>query len=338
MFKRVVALCFSPLGDALFATPAIRALRFNLPQARIVILANQLGFEVFKNNPYQIEVIDCLDQWDLLKKLVEIRKCGFDLALGLSQIGSIFTRFCGTPFRADFFSVSEKKKKDLSVVKRCLEVVIQAGLAVNTYETEFWIQESEKQKVHLFLEGKKYDFQKPLLAIHCGGHYFIRKRWPLSNFIRLIEAIIQHTPYQVALVGGKEDKLDAALIQSVLPEVINTVGCFSLGETAALLTRCQLLIANDSGPLHLGAAIGTPTIGLFGPTTPDQFFPYRQPQHRYLYKKLSCSPCYRFGGGLWQYLPRCSKAYCMEEIKVNDVLNLVLDRGAAGRDALVEVT
>lgn len=336
MFERVVALCFSPLGDALFTTPAIRALRFNLPQARIVILANQLGVEVFKNNPYQIEVLNCLDQWDLLKKLVEIRKCGFDLALGLSQIGSFFTRFCGTPLRADFFSVSEKK--DFSVVKRCLEVVIQAGLAVNTYETEFWIRESEQKKVHLFLEGKKYDFEKPLLAIHCGGHYFIRKRWPLLNFIRLIEGIIEETPYQVILVGGKEDKVDAALIQSALPEVINTAGCFSLGETAALLKRCQLLIANDSGPLHLGAAIGTPTIGLFGPTTPDQFFPYRPPQHRYLYKKLSCSPCYRFGGGLWQYLPRCSKAYCMEEIKVNDVLGLVLDRGSAGRNALVEVT
>lgn len=336
MFESVVALCFSPLGDALFATPAIRALRFNLPQARIVILANHLGVEVFKNNPYQIEVVNCIDQWDLLKKLVEIRKCGFDLALGLSQIGSFFTRFCGTPFRSDFFSISEKNEP--SVVKRCLEVVIQAGLAVNTYETEFWFHKSEAHKVDLFLEKERYDFQKPLLAVHCGGHYFIRKRWPLLNFIRLIEAILEDTPYQVTLVGGKEDKEDAALVQSILPEIINTTGCFTIGETAALLQKCKLLIANDSGPLHLGAAVGTPTIGLFGPTTPDQFFPYRQPQHHYLYKKLSCSPCYRFGGGLWQYLPRCSKAYCMEEIEVNEVLELVMGSGLAGMNALVEVT
>ncbi len=320
----------------MFATPAIRALRFNLPRARIVILANQLGVEVFKNNPYQIEVMNCLDQWDLLKKLVEIRKCGFDLALGLSQIGSFFTRFCGTPFRSDFFSISEKN--NLSVVKRCLEVLIQSGLAANTYETEFWFRESDQQKVDLFLSKERYDFERPLLAVHCGGHYFIRKRWPLFNFIRLIEALIEITPFQVILVGGKEDKEDAALIHSILPKVINSAGCFSLGETAALLKRCRLLIANDSGPLHLGAAIGTPTIGLFGPTTPDQFFPYRQPQHRYVYKKLSCSPCYRFGGGLWQYLPRCSKAYCMEEIEVEEVLELVMDKGLAGMNSLVEVT
>ncbi len=320
----------------MFATPAIRALRFNLPRARIVILANQLGVEVFKNNPYQIEVMNCLDQWDLLKKLVEIRKCGFDLALGLSQIGSFFTRFCGTPFRSDFFSISEKN--NLSVVKRCLEVLIQSGLAANTYDTEFWFRESDQQKVDLFLSKERYDFERPLLAVHCGGHYFIRKRWPLFNFIRLIEALIEITPFQVILVGGKEDKEDAALIHSILPKVINSAGCFSLGETAALLKRCRLLIANDSGPLHLGAAIGTPTIGLFGPTTPDQFFPYRQPQHRYVYKKLSCSPCYRFGGGLWQYLPRCSKAYCMEEIEVEEVLELVMDKGLAGMNSLVEVT
>ena len=336
MFKRVVALCFSPLGDALFATPAIRALRFNLPQARIVILANQLGVEIFKNNPYQIEVVNCLDQWDLLKKTVEIRKQGFDLALGLSQIGSFFTRFCGTPFRSDFFSVQEKN--NLSVVKRCLEVVNEAGLAVNTYETEFWFSESEERKVESFLKHAGYDFKRPLLAVHCGGHYFIRKRWPLFNFIRLIETVNEETPYQVILVGGKEDREDAALIQSILPGIINTAGCFRLGETAALLKKCRLLIANDSGPLHLGAAIGTPTIGLFGPTTPDQFFPYRRPPHRYIYKKLSCSPCYRFGGGLWQYLPRCSKAYCMEEIQVCEVLELVMDRGLAGMNSLVEVT
>lgn len=331
-----MALCFSPLGDALFATPAIRALRVNLPHARIVILANQLGAEVFKNNPYQIEVINCLDQWELFKKLVEIRKRGFDLALGLSQIGSFFTRFCGTPFRSDFFSISGKN--GLSVVEQCLEVATQVGLAVNTYETEFWFRESDQLKVELFLTKERCDLKRPLLAIHCGGHYFIRKRWPLFNFIRLIKAIIEKTSNQVVLVGGEEDKEDAALIHSVLPEVINCTGCFSLGETGALLKRCKLLIANDSGPLHLGAAIGTPTIGLFGPTTPEQFFPYRQPRHRYVYKRLRCSPCYRFGGGFWQYLPRCSKAYCMEEIEVDEVLEIVMDSGSTEMNALIEVT
>jgi len=332
----VVGLCFSPLGDALFATPAIRALRFNLPQAQIVILANQLGVEVFKKNPYQIEVVNCLDQWDLLKKTVEIRKFGFDLALGLSQIGSFFTRFCSTPFRSDFFSVSEKNY--LSVVKLCLEVLNQAGLAVNTYETEFWISESERETVDLFLKKSRCDSEKPIIAVHCGGHYFSRKRWPLLNFIRLIEAIIEESSYQVMLVGGKADMEDAAVIHSTLPEVINTAGRFSLGETAALLLRCRLLIANDSGPLHLGAAVSIPTIGLFGPTTPDQFHPYRQPLHRYIYKKLSCSPCYRFGGGLWQYVPRCSKAYCMEAIEVEEVLGLVMDKISTGMNSLVEVT
>lgn len=331
-----MAICFSPLGDALFATPSIRALRFNLPQARIVVLANQLGVEVFKNNPYQIELVNCIDQWDLLKKLVEIRKSGFDLALGLSQIGGYFTRFCGTPFRSDFFSVSEKTC--LSVVKLCLEVVIKAGLAVNTFETEFWFSDYEQQKADLFLKTGHYNCRKPIIAVHCGGHYFIRKRWPLLKFIRLIEALIEETPYQVMLVGGKEDMEDAAVINSIFPEVINTAGRFTLGETAALLKRCQLLIANDSGPLHLGAAIGIPTIGLFGPTTPDQFFPYRQPLHRYIYKKLSCSPCYRFGGGIWQYLPRCSKAYCMEAIEVEEVLRLVFNKASAGINTLVEVT
>ncbi len=324
------------MGDALFATPALRALRYNLPQSRIVILANQLGVEVFKDNPYKIEVVKCIDQWDLFKKLVDVRKCNFDLAVGLSQIGGFFTRFCGTPFRSDFFSIS--KETNLSVVKLCMEVIVQAGLAVNTYETEFWFNDLHQQVVDFFLKQVTYDYQKPLIAIHCGGHYFARKRWPLLNFIRLIKVLIEETPYQVLLVGGKEDMENAGIINSLIPEVFNAAGKFTLGETAALLNRCQLLIANDSGPLHLGAAIGIPTIGLFGPTNPEQFHPYRQSLHRYIYKKLSCSPCYRFGGGFWQYLPRCTKAYCMEAIKVDEVLEMIMDKTSTGMNTLVEVT
>lgn len=333
----MVALCFSPLGDALFATPAIRALRYNLPKARIVILANQPGVEVFKDNPYQIEVTACADQWDLFKKLVDIRKQNFDLAVGLSQIGGFFSRFCGTPFRSDFFTI-EGRESGVSVVKLCLEIIIHAGLAVNTYDTEFWITEIQQRKADFFLKKETDDPQNPIIAVHCGGHYFARKRWPLLSFIRLIAAILRETSYQVMLVGGKEDMENAELIKSIIPEVINATGNFTLGETAALLNRCRLLIANDSGPLHLGAAIGTPTVGLFGPTNPGQFFPYRQPFHRYIYKKISCSPCYRFGGGIWQHLPRCSKAYCMEAIKVEDVFGLVMDKASNGINKLVEVT
>lgn len=331
-----MALCLSPLGDALFATPALRALRYNLPQARIVILANQVGVQVFKNNPYQMEVVKCVDQWDLLKNIVDIRKNNFQLAVGLSQIGGFFTRFCGTPIRSDFFTI--QKENGLSVVKLCLEVVIQAGLAVNTLETEFWFTDLHREKADLFLNEVAYDYRKPIIAIHCGGHYFARKRWPLLNFIRLIEILLAKTPFQVMLVGGKEDNESADQIKSLLPEVINGVGGFTLGETAALLSKCRLLIANDSGPLHLGAAIGIPTIGLFGPTNPEQFFPYRQPLHQYIYKNLTCSPCYRFGGGIWQYLPRCSRAYCMEAIKVEEVLRLVMDGSYAGFNTFVEVT
>lgn len=332
-----MALCFSPIGDTIFATPAIRALRYNLPQAKIVILANQSAVEVFKDNPYQIEVLACADQWDLLKKLVEIRKHSFDLAVGLSQIGGFFTRFCGTPFRSDFISI-EGKEWSGSVVQLCLEVIAQVGLAVNTYDTEFWVTDLQQRKADCFLAEVTDKLRKPLVAIHCGGHYFARKRWPVLSFIRLIAAIFEETAYQVMLVGGKEDLESAALIKSVIPEVIDATGRFSLGETAALLNRCRLLIANDSGPLHLGAAIGVPTIGLFGPTNPEQFFPYRHPLHRYIYKKISCSPCYRFRGGPWQYLPRCSKAYCMEAIKVEEVLCLVRDKALNGVNTLVEVT
>jgi ADP-heptose:LPS heptosyltransferase len=309
--------CLSPLGDTLFATPAIRALRENCSKARIIILASPPAAEVLRLNPFQMKVIKITDNWDLFKMLTIIRKENYDLALSLSKIGSYFTRFCATPYRGDFFSIDDQYNRP--VVQRCLEVLQAVGLNSTWQGTEFWFGEQDRRIVDQFLKETGYNSNFPLIAIHCGGHYFTRKRWPTENFIQLIKFLKAIAGLQVVLIGGAEDVPNTLVIRSAIPDVINATGMLKLSQTAALLKRCRLLIGNDSGPLHLGAAVQIPTIGLFGPTDPYQFYPYNPPAHRYIYKALPCSPCYKFGGGLWQYIPRCSKAYCMELITPEEV-------------------
>lgn len=267
-----------------------------------------------------MEVVVCRDQWELFRNLAVVRKAKYDLALGLSQLGSLVTRLCGTPYRFDFYNIDYRV--DRPVTQMGLDIVQTAGCEPGPSRTEFWLHPWEEaaalEAIAKFLSPMKYH-GTPLIAVHCGGHYFIRKRWPLENFIKLAQYIQTKTKLQVVLVGGREDIENSLTIQKAVPQVINVVGRFKLAETAVLLKYCRLYLGNDSGPLHLAAAMRTPTLGLFGPTAPSQFYPYPPPNHTFIHKKLSCSPCYKFGGSLWQQIPKCSRAYCMEAITPEEV-------------------
>ncbi len=324
--QQLVILCLSPLGDTIFATPAIRALRGKFPGARIVVLASTVAAQVLKHNPWKLEIQIVQEKWELIKLLAQIRKEKFDMALSLSQLGGFFTRFCGTPIWSDFVRAHKLVflQQNRSVVQMCQDVLRKINIQCDERQTEFFYDHHAEQMIELFLRGTAYQNGKRLIAIHAGGHYFVRKRWPLVNFIDIIQHFIHELGIQVVLVGGQEDVEDALMIKSIIPEVISAVGLLKLGETAALLKKANLFIGNDSGPLHLAAAVNIPTIGLFGPTSPCQFYPYEAPRHTMIYKGLSCSPCYRFGGGIWQYVPRCSKAYCMQAITVEELMIQVM--------------
>ena len=249
-----------------------------------------------------------------------IRRCHFDIALSLSQAGSFFTRFCAAPLWGDFFSIPPQTGRP--VVQTCLAILQAIGINGGSPQTEFWYDRSAEVAAADFLTRLGYRGLEPLIAVHCGGHYFIRKRWPAVYFAELTR-LVTRAGCRVILIGSGEDRETAAEVLAAAPWASSAIGRLKLAETAALIKQCQLLIGNDSGPLHLGAAMGVPTIGLFGPTHPRQFYPYKAPAHRYLYKELTCSPCFQFGGGLWQHVPRCSKAYCMYAIQPADVMELV---------------
>lgn len=305
------------MGDTLFATPAIRTVRENFPKAKIIILASPAAAKILKANPYGMEVVVLNNNWIILKILGLIRKGSYDLVLGLSWTSSFFTRFCAAAQTGDFFSVNNTG--GFSVIQYCFEVLKTVGVNPGSFHTEFWVKSETGRKVERFLENINYNIKLPLIAVHIGGHYFVRKRWPVPYFVELIRFLTKEG-FQVALVGGCEDLKNSLQIEEAIPEVLSAVGKLKLEETAELLKRSRLLIGNDSGPLHLAAAVGIPTIGLFGPTSPDEYYPYHSPSNSYIYKSFSCSPCYRFGGGIWQNVPKCSRPYCMEAIVPQEVL------------------
>jgi ADP-heptose:LPS heptosyltransferase len=145
------------------------------------------------------------------------------------------------------------------------------------------------------------------------------RRWPLEHYRALTELILAHTDCRVLLIGSERD---APLTRQLVLDprrTLDLAGQADPAGTAAALRRCALLIAHDSGPMHLGAAAGIPVIGLFGPTQPEEKVPLTHALSRYLWRgpELKCSPCYRDG-----VQPPCSHPqykFCMVSLTPAEV-------------------
>ncbi|MGE5549981.1 MAG: glycosyltransferase family 9 protein [Bacteroidota bacterium] len=329
---RILVLQIGPIGDTIFTIPALKALRQNFPSATIVVLASARAADVLRGLPYLDLLRVSRSGLDLIRAVIEFRQSGFDLALGLSNQGSWLAGFCGTPFKAGFpaplLYLSEpgpvKEEPSSHVVEYCLSVIRMLGGAVpEDRRLELPLTQAELDRAACFMNMHHLD--TPVVAIHPGGRYFPLKRWPVDRFARLAE-ILMGRGLGVVVVGGPEDSELASLMDKQMrARAVTVVGKMRIRETAALLARCQLFVGNDSAPLHMAAAVNTPSIGLFGPTSPAQYSPYGT-GHVVICKSLPCSPCFRFLGGLGQYLPRCTRPQCMEAIGVDEVASAVLAR------------
>ena len=155
----------------------------------------------------------------------------------------------------------------------------------------------------------------PLVAIHPGSPVAL-KRWRPERYAKLADWLVAQKRAKIIFVGVDAEMPIIAEIQALMREKsFNIAGKTSLTQLASILHVCQLFIGNDSGPMHLAAAVGIPTIGLYGPGDPGRFGPVGA-QCQTLRQKPDCPPCLgttcRFGG-----------EGCMSEIQVADVIQAI---------------
>ena len=135
----------------------------------------------------------------------------------------------------------------------------------------------------------------PVVALEPGGAYGVAKRWPADRYAALAGRLAREGRADVVLVGTKDmADLHATIVAQAGAgaAVISAAGATDLPQLAALLARCRLLVTNDTGPMHLAAAVGTPVLALFGSTDPAGCGPMGRAPATVLYEKVECSPCY----------------------------------------------
>lgn len=129
------------------------------------------------------------------------------------------------------------------------------------------------------------------IAVQPGARWE-NKRWPVESYAELAGRLLERNPARrIAILGGAGDRtLGRQIAERTGPRVANLCGELSLPEMVEFLRQCALMVTNDTGPMHVGVAVGTPVIGIFGPTNPLRTGPYGQLAHT-LNAPLECAPC-----------------------------------------------
>ncbi|MBI5407459.1 MAG: putative lipopolysaccharide heptosyltransferase III [Nitrospirae bacterium] len=339
-------------GDVLMTTPAIRLLRQGYPEARITMVVNKGTEDVLRHNPHlnQILTIDrelienapfytrLPYEWRVLKML---RKGNYDLSVDFDsgeraaflallsraslRVGLRYPR----GLRRLIFNRQVRIKGPLHTVERNLMLIEKTlGLIRKDDRLELDTGPEEDRRMALWLRRHRL-FGKDLVVIHPGARFWF-KRWPAKKWASLMDILQGELGLSVIITGGGREMEDVrAILSKMKTPVFSLAGQTTILELAALVRKATLFIGNDSGPMHIAAAMGTPVIALFGPTDPSVWKPWGK-GHVVISKQVPCSPC---------KVTHCDMGMenCMEQISIEDVLHTIcqyLERPMLPREAV----
>jgi ADP-heptose:LPS heptosyltransferase len=339
------------VGDVLFATPLVRILKQNNSKNFVGFICNRRVASVLETNPHidQLFIFE-KDEWRALWRqskfkfiqklfsfLGELRKHHFDVAIDLSMNSqyNFFLRFLGIPKRAGLdyknrgraltHRVPMEGFDDKAIAEYYLDTIRILNIPTFPAGVEVFLKPEDFKAVDYFLAEKNFKSEHILVGILPGGgvsfgqakkHF---KRWDIDRFVTLTLKLIQDPRVRV-MVSCAPDEDDLA--EAFKPHVGNAIWmapATNLRESAALMKRCQVVVANDAGPLHLAVGVGVPTVSIFGPTNEKVYGPYStQPIHRIVTQDIHCRPCYkRFR------LADCDHRNCLAHLHEDKVLEQV---------------
>jgi lipopolysaccharide heptosyltransferase II len=335
-FGKILVVRLSSIGDIILTTPLLRSLKTTYPNTRITFVIKTQFQELLASSPYIDELItfDKKDGLTGLRKIKQdLKKQHFDLfldihknwrsrylrcGLGAKVIKSyrklIFKRTLLIWFKINLYG------KIKPVYERYFDSVKAFGLKYDGLGTEIQVAENTSEKVRSMLRESGFHFDKPLVII-CPSATYFNKRWKPLGFIETARHLIKEKSAFILIHGGIEDRnLCSEIAAAIGAQAISTAGQLSLAESAALLQMSVLVIANDSGLLHLAQSQKRPVIGIYGPTTRELgYFPIDR-NSKVIETDLPCRPCTHNG------LNSCPKKHfrCMNDIPTDEVIQAAL--------------
>jgi heptosyltransferase-2 len=329
--RRILIRATNWVGDAVMSMPAFKAVRDNFPRSHIAVLARPWVMPLYESNPAVNEVLPYKRGYGYLKDCSEflrvvrlIRSLHFDMAVLfqnafeaalIARLGGIKLRVGyntdGRGFLLSHSVVRGREVLKLHQVEYYLTLLRAIGWAALTRDPALRADPEAVARVRALLSSKGIEDQDLLVGLSPGAAYGPAKRWPVERFAAIGDRAIKEWGARVVVIGTEKEKdLGETLISATAPGALNCCGMTGLGEALALIKRCQLFVSNDSGLMHVAAALNVPTVAIFGSTDPLATGP-RGKNARIVKQDTECSPCLK---------PECPVGYrCLLSVQPDDV-------------------
>ena len=338
------------IGDVLFTTSVIKALKAHYPESFIGYWSNFRVKPILENNLqinkiftgsrgdfkkiYQESFFNGL--WQALKLVWNIKKEHFDICLdfSLDHRYSLFTKIIGIKKRIGFNykcrgrfltnRVDIDGYHDKHVVEYYLELLKFLDFAPSDKNLYLGVSSASELRAKNIFAGRGVEENDLLIGVVPGsggswGKDAVYKHWPALKFAQVADKLISQLKVKVVILGDESERNIAdVIVHAMANKPIDLVGKTDLETLAAVIKNCNLLITNDGGPMHMAVALGVKTVSVFGPVSELAYgpFPYGN-RHVVLKWDIFCRPCYKN----FRLLPCDKDRECLRQVNVDMVFD-----------------
>lgn len=326
--RKFLIVSTTGLGDTLWGTPAIKALRETYPTSYIGVLTSPIGKEILEHNRHIDELFVISDPvfFSLFPLHSQLKKkritdvllfhtsqrpiLPFVATIGASKI--IGTQ--GLHKGLDHFLTDAVPTSYVHEIERRLQLIDKLGVHTQDSAMEISVSTEDEKLAELYLFQCQLPSYLPKVALHPGGKDLF-KQWPPSLFVKLGNRLVQELRCQIFVTGTAREK---DLVESIAAKIKDAipVTTLKLRPFAAFLKQMKLVVSNDTGPMHVAFAVQTPTVALFAPTDPKLCGPHRIKNVTVIAQERTCTPCLK---------KRCAEPFCLLQISVQEVFNAALN-------------
>jgi lipopolysaccharide heptosyltransferase II len=340
------------IGDVLFSTPVVSALKKKFPGCYLGYICNRQSAPILENNP-DIDRLFFFSRGDfkkikkqsfwayltaLIKAFFELRRLKFDLVVDLSMVSqySFMLRLAGVRQIAGFDykprgrflhkKIQVKAFENKHVIDHYADLLTLIGINDFQRELKLYLAPEDQKWAGQFLQEKNIENDDLLIGVApfgglSWGKDAQNKQWPVDSYAEVIKSLIDSHKAKVVFFGTKNDLSQKNILDQIVgkKKYVNAIGKTSLSQLAALIDRCDLFISNDSGPMHMACALNKNTVSVFGPVNEKVYGPVGDSaQHIIACADIDCRPCYKDFKK-----PECDRMDCLRLLDKEKVLSLV---------------
>lgn len=313
--EKILIIQLRRIGDVLLTTPVIEALRERFPSSQIDFLVEKPADEVLRGNPYLNNIILSDKKFfEQIKLIKRIRKEKYDLIIDFlgNPRSAWVTFFSRAKYRVGFdipgrqFAYNIRIKRD-NLSKYVVHFKLDALKAIGIDSPQKKMFFPVPEDIELFIEHSLHSYldKNKILVGMAPWSRRQARRWPKHYFAEIADRLMEKYNSQVILFWGPGEKEAIEEVASLMRNKPLISPPANLKQVAALIKKCDLMVTNDNGLMHIAVSVGTPTVTMYGPTDSENWNPPGEKFHRALKSDVECLACNK---------QECKTMECMEKL------------------------